>query len=205
MRELSKKEWATYEEQVFELFKEHFPAAEIERNVRVRGRFSKRKRQIDILISEQTPAGPLKTVVETKYLTRKIDVKSVDGLAGFVEDVGAERGVLVANSDYTKAGLRRAFYGPSNRELDILNFSELQQFQGFGAIPYADKHAFHVPAPFGWVIDATQDKGYLACMYRRGLDAETAKKKRNSYISIFGTELKTLLRLRNSMRIRLRV
>lgn len=177
-QEYSKKEWATYEEQVFESFKEHFAAADIERNVRVRGRFSKRKRQIDILISEQTPAGLLKTVVETKYFKRKIDVKTVDGLAGFVEDVGAERGILVTNSDYTKAALRRAFYGPSNLELDILNFSELQRFQGFGAIPYAAKHAFHVPAPFGWIIDATQGNGYLACMYRRGLDAETAKKKK---------------------------
>lgn len=175
---LPEKGWATYEEQVFDLFKEHFPAAEIARNVHMKGRFSKRKRQIDILITEKTPAGILKTVVETKYFKRKVDVKAVDGLAGFVDDVGAERGMLITSGGYTKAALRRAFYGPSNLELDILNFSELQHFQGFGAIPYAEKHAFHVPAPFGWVIDATQGKGYLASMYQRGLDAETAKKRK---------------------------
>src|SRR5437667_11093943 len=55
----TKPSWAVYEEQVFELFKEHFPAARIRKNVRVKGRFSKRKRQIDILMTETTPAGIL--------------------------------------------------------------------------------------------------------------------------------------------------
>lgn len=175
---LPEKRWATYEEQVFELLKEHFPAAEIARNVHARGLFSKRKRQIDILITEQTPAGTLKTVVETKFFKRKVDVKAIDGLSGFVEDVGANRGMLITTGGYTKAALKRAFYGPSDLELDVLNFSELQRFQAFGAIPRAGKHAFLVPAPFGWVIDATQGNGYLACMYQRGLDAQTAKEQK---------------------------
>jgi hypothetical protein len=175
---LPEKRWATYEEQVFELFKEYFPAADVARNVHLKGLFSKRKRQIDILITEQTPAGTLKTVVETKFFKRKVDVKAIDGLSGFVEDVGANRGMLITTGGYTKAALKRAFYGPSHLELDVLNFSELQRFQAFGAIPRAGKHAFLVPAPFGWVIDATQGNGYLACMYRRGLDAQTAKEKK---------------------------
>ena len=175
---LPEKRWAAYEEQVFELLKEHFPAAEIARNVHARELFSKRKRQIDILITEQTPAGTLKTVVETKFFKRKVDVKAIDGLSGFVEDVGANRGMLITTGGYTKAALKRAFYGPSDLELDVLNFSELQRFQAFGAIPRAGKHAFLVPAPFGWVIDATQGNGYLACMYQRGLDAQTAREKK---------------------------
>ena len=60
----TKPSWAVYEQQVFELFKEHFPAARIRKNVRVKGRFSKRKRQIDILMTETTPAGILKTVID---------------------------------------------------------------------------------------------------------------------------------------------
>jgi tetratricopeptide (TPR) repeat protein len=170
--------WLTYEDQVFDVFKEHYPNATVQRNVHLVGRFSKRKRQIDILITEDAPSGPLQTVVDTKFFKRKIDVKAVDGFAGFVDDVGAQRGMLITSGGYTRAALKRAFYGPSDLELDILNFAALQKFQGFSAIPYSDEHAFLVPAPFGWVIDSTQGKGFLASMYQRGLDLETAKKKK---------------------------
>lgn len=173
-----KPRWTVYEQQVFEEFKRHFPAAKVRKNVHAMGRFSKRKRQIDILVIEKTPAGILKTVVDTKLFKRKVDVKGVDEFAGFVADVGAQRGMLITEKGYTKAALRRAFYDPGDLEFDILNFSALQQFQGFGAIPYAGNNAFVVPAPFGWVIDATQGEEYLAAMYQRGLDAETAKKKK---------------------------
>ncbi len=178
---ISKREkprWTIYEQQVFEEFKLHFPAAKIRKNVRVTGRFSKRKRQIDILVIEKTPAGTLKTVVDTKLFKRKVDVKAVDGFAGFVSDVGAQRGLLITEKGYTKAALRRAFYDPGDLELDILNFAELHRFQGFGAIPYSNNNAVSVPAPFGWVIDATQGKGYVAAMYQRGLDADIAKKNK---------------------------
>lgn len=173
-----KLEWVDYEQQVFEVFKEHFPAATIQKNVHIVGRFSKRKRQIDILMAEDTPAGTLKTVVDAKCFKRKVDVKAVDGLAGFVDDVGAQRGMLITNEGFTRAALKRAFYGPSELELDILNFSTLQKFQGFAAIPYSGEYAFLVPAPFGWVIDSIQGKGFLASMYQRGLDLEAAKKRK---------------------------
>jgi len=170
--------WAVYEQQVFEHFKEHFPAAKVRRNVSVKGRFSKRKRQIDILVTENTPAGILKTVVDTKLFRRKIDVKAVDGLAGFVEDVDGDRGMLITNRGYTRAALRRAYYGPGNLELDILNFSELDRHQGFTAIPYRGQRAFLVAAPFGWVIDAARTEGRLANMHQRGLDLEGAVRKK---------------------------
>lgn len=166
--------WAIYEQQVFDAIKEHFPNAQVQRNVHVKGRFSKRQRQIDILVAEKTPAGPLNTIIDTKFFTRNIDVKAVDALAGFVEDVGAQKGMLITSRGYTRAALRRAFYGPSNLELDILSFAELKQFQGFAAIPYKGSKAFLVDAPFGWIIDATRTEGRLANMYQRGLDIATA-------------------------------
>ena len=146
--------------------------------MQIAGRFSKRKRQIDILVAEDTPAKPLRTVADAKFFKRKVDVKAVDELAGFVDDVGAQRGMLITNGSYTRAALKRAFYGSSDLELDILNFSALQTPQGFAAIPYSGEPAFLVPAPFGWVIDSTQRKGFLASMYQRGLELETAKKRK---------------------------
>ncbi len=184
-----KLRWSVYEEQVFGLFNEHFPAAKVRRNVRVKGRFSKRKRQIDILLIERTPGGILRTVIDTKFFNRKVDVKAVDGLAGFVDDVGAQKGMLITNRGYSQAALRRAFYGPSDLELDILNFSSLQRFQGFEAIPYAGEKAFMVAAPFGWVIDAARTEDWLASMYQRGLDKAAAmRKKEFIYIKLWNRE-----------------
>lgn len=174
----TKPRWTVYEQQVFELFRQYFPEAKVRKNVRVKGHFSKRKRQIDILMTENTPAGILKTVVDTKFFKRKVDVKAVEGLEGFVNDVGAQRGMLITSRGYTRAALKRAFYGPSNLELDILNFVALQRFQGFGAIPSAGEQAFLVPAPFGWIIDATRTEGRLANMYERGLDLASAMRKK---------------------------
>src|SRR5216684_6153108 len=148
MTRKTKPRWTIYEQRVFELFKDQLPAAKVRKNVHVRGRFSKRKRQIDILIAEKTPVGTLTTVVDTKLFNRKVDVKAVDALAGFVDDVGAQKGMLITSRGYTQAALRRAFYGPSDLELDILNFSALQQFQGLTAIPYKGEKAFVVHAPF---------------------------------------------------------
>jgi len=173
-----KPRWTVYEQQVFELFKQYFPDAKVRKNVHVKGRFSKRKRQIDILITESTPAGALRTVVDTKFFKRKVDVKAVEGLEGFVHDVGAQRGMLITNRGYTQAALRRAFYGPSDLELDILDFSALQHLQGFTAIPYKGEKAFLVAAPFGWIVDASRTEGRLANMYRRGLDVESAMREK---------------------------
>jgi tetratricopeptide (TPR) repeat protein len=185
--------WADYEQQVFELLKQHFPSAEIRKNVRVKGRFSRRARQIDILLTENSPAGILKTVIDTKLFKRKVDVKAVEGLEGFVNDVGAQKGVLITSCGYTRAALKRAFYGPSNLELDILNFSTLQHLQGFAAIPYVGKRAFLVKAPFGWIIDATRRELWLACMYQRGLDIASAQRRKEFlYINLWDRKADSL-------------
>ena len=121
--------WRDYEEQVYRLLKVHLPYARLRKNVKIRGRYSGRKRQIDILISEPTGQGRVRTVVDAKHFSRKVDMKAVDSLAGFVDDVGADGGMLVTGKGYSKAALRRAFYGPSDLELDVLNFDELKRLQ----------------------------------------------------------------------------
>jgi hypothetical protein len=47
----TKPQWTIYEQQVFELLRRHFPEAKVRKNVRVAGRFSKRQRQVDILVT----------------------------------------------------------------------------------------------------------------------------------------------------------
>ena len=185
--------WQDYEEQVFRLLKEHLPHARLRKNVKIRGRYSGRKRQIDVLISEPGPSGRIRTVVDAKYFGRKVTVPAVDGLAGFVEEIGADAGMLVTARGYSRAALRRAYYGPTDLELDVLNFSELKQLQGFGAIPYAADLGLLIRAPLGWVIDASKEKGRRALLYQRGLDAaEAAETREFIYINCWDRRLDSL-------------
>lgn len=185
--------WQNYEEQVFRLLKAHLPHARLRKDVKIRGRYSGRKRQIDILISEPGPAGRVRTVVDAKHFSRNVNVKAVDSLAGFVDDIGADGGMLVTGKGYSPAALRRAFYGPADLELDVLNFSELKRLQGFAALPYAGDLGLWIRAPLGWVIDAKREKGRLAMLYQRGLDAPGAgKKKELIYINCWDKRLDPL-------------
>lgn len=177
-------QWSKYEQEVFDSFKAHFPKADIKRNVRINGRYSKRSRQIDILIVEQTPAGPSRIVVDAKLYNRKLDVKAVDEFAGFVDDIGADRGLLITNKGYTKSAFRRAHYSPRDLELDVLDFSELHRWQAFGAIPYVGNRAFVISAPFGWVVDINRVGDALCTMFQRGSDVASAQKRKEFlYIS----------------------
>jgi tetratricopeptide (TPR) repeat protein len=184
--------WSTYEQEVFDCFRTYFPKADIRKNVRIKGRYSKRLRQIDILITEKTPAGPSRIVVDAKLHNRKLNVKAVEEFEGFVNDIGADKGLLISNKGYTRSALRRAYYCPRDLELDILDFSELKRWQAFGAIPYVRDKAFLVPAPFGWVVDITASNNCLCTMFQRGLDIETAKKNKEFlYINFVEKKKKT--------------
>jgi hypothetical protein len=166
--------WTKYESMVLNCFKTHYPNSDIKRNVQIKGRYSKRKRQIDILITEITPAGSIRIVIDAKNHSRKLDVRAVDNFEGFLNDIGISKGLLIAQNGYTSTALRRAYNCPSDIELDILNFSELKKWQAFCAIPYSGKTAFIVQAPFGWIVDASRDYNLLCMMYRRGLDSKSA-------------------------------
>lgn len=190
---MSHSAWSSYEQAVFDCFRSHFPRADIQKDVHLKGRYSKRMRQIDILITEETPAGSVRIVVDAKLYNRKLDVKTVEEFEGFLNDIGIEKGLLISNKGYSRSALRRAFYCPSDLELDILDFSELKKWQGFEALPYAGDNAFLVPAPLGWVIDSTQGNGGLCTMYRRGLDIKTAMSEKEFLYINFWDRKKTPL------------
>lgn len=115
-------------------------------------------------------------MVDGKYFSKNIDVKEVEKFIGMLNDCGVHKGLLITQEGYSDAAIERAYNDPLDVELDILNFKELQQFQAFGAIPYAGNHGALVPAPFGWVIDAQQYGFALATIYQRGLSLEQAQK-----------------------------
>jgi hypothetical protein len=178
--------WRDYEKVIHEMFSEMYPEAEIVHNTSLTGRYSKTSRQIDILITDYAAGEKFTIVVDGKYYGKHIDVKEVESFLAMLMDTGADKGLLITTKGYSKAAIRRAHNDPARVELDVLNFDELQKFQGFLAIPYSGAHGVFLPSPFGWVIDATRRKNMLASLYQRGLTYEKAQAQSEwMYMNIF--------------------
>lgn len=166
--------WKDYEKEVYQYFSRMYPEAKITHDAKIIGRYSKKERQVDILIEDEIAEFPIKIAVDAKYFSRRVDIKCVESFISMIGDIGAYQGVLITQKGYSEAAINRAHYGPDKIELDVLNFEDLQNHQGLLAIPYSGKNAILLPAPFGWVIDNKRRPGRLACLYQRGLDLKKA-------------------------------
>lgn len=169
-------DWKQYEQEITDEFRELYPAAHITPNARLVGKFSQVERQIDILVEEQASDLLFRIVVDAKYRGRKIDIGDVEAFLGFIRDVGAHTGVMVALEGYTPAAINRVHYDDLDVFLDVLNLDELRASQGLAAIPYSGEHGVSIAAPFGWIVDATRRQGAVAWLYQRGLTFEEALK-----------------------------
>lgn len=167
-------DWHQYEVVIKEAFETQFSEAAIKLNAKVLGRYSKTKREIDILIEDDAAGASIRIIVDAKYHSKKVNVKAVESFISMAEDVAAHQGFLISNRGYSKAALNRAHYGPEHIELDILNFDDLQSGQGVGAIPYAGNDGLLISAPMGWVVDNSKSDNWIACLYQRGKSLQKA-------------------------------
>lgn len=184
-------DWRKYENEIFEAFKTAYPNAKISFNQKIVGRYSKIERQVDVLVEGRIAGKKIRLVIDGKYYSENIDVKGVDSFISMVEDIDAVQGILVTSKGYSEGAINRAYYGPTDIELDILNFEELKQFQGFGGITYSGQHGAIIPAPFGWVVDGTKRVECVATLYQRGKTFELAAKSGEFiYVNIFSFDEK---------------
>jgi hypothetical protein len=160
--------WKEYEAQIAAYFRAEYTEAVITANAQLPGRFSKIDRQIDLLVESQTSDLNIRLVVDAKHFKERIDVCDVEQFLSFLRDVGADIGVMISPKGYSEAAVNRAFYDDSRVILDVLNLADLQQYQAFGAIPFADGCGVLLPAPFGWLVDGRISADWLACLYPRG-------------------------------------
>lgn len=168
-------EWRQYEKEILAEFREAYPDATILPNQFIKGRKTKRKRQIDVWIEGHIAGVQFTIAVDCKSYSRRVDIKKVESFIGMLDDLGAQYGIIITQKGYTSGALLRAQYETAARiELDIVSLEELRVGQGFVGLPYSGFHGVLVPAPFGWVLDATQMDGALATLYQRGLDREMA-------------------------------
>lgn len=78
--------------------------------VPVGGTSSKRKREIDVLLTSYVAGYPVKIAIECKNERKKVGSGKIDAFVGKLKDVGipAQQGIYVSPTGYTKDALERA-------------------------------------------------------------------------------------------------
>jgi hypothetical protein len=119
--------WLVYQKAVARL-KESYGDCEVIHDHRVVGRRSGIERQVDIWLSAVLGGKHIVTVaVECKcFETAPVQIKDVDAFYGFLDDVAANKGVLISNSGFTDGAKKRA--GGSNLELETLTLEEAEEY-----------------------------------------------------------------------------
>jgi len=84
------------------------PDSNVSHNTRLYGRKSHRMRQIDVLMQQQVAQFNIKIVIECKDYKHPVDVKGVEEFNGLLDDVGAQKGILVCPKGFTRTAKTRA-------------------------------------------------------------------------------------------------
>lgn len=111
-------------------------AAVVERNVKMQGFKSGKKRQIDVKVSGTVfGARGATMVVDCKRYAKPVDVNNVGMFVGLVEDVCADIGLLVTTVGISQAALR---YAQKVRgiQLEILPLEELAAWSPRGTVHF---------------------------------------------------------------------
>jgi hypothetical protein len=84
------------------------PSAEVLHDVRLPGKFSKRDRQIDVLVRQKIGQYEMLIVLDCKDYARPVDVTGVEAFHELLADVGAHKGALVCPKGFTSTAKERA-------------------------------------------------------------------------------------------------
>lgn len=110
MEQTNEKKWKRYEDLVAKVQRSiaFTPGTTVHQNERVMGRNSKRLRQLDITIRARVGQFDLLCVIDCKDHKRPIDLPALGSFLDLLQDVGAQKGAMVAAKGFTGAAIERA-------------------------------------------------------------------------------------------------
>jgi hypothetical protein len=115
--------WKRFEKLVYQIQKSFAGTkATVTLNDHILGVDSKVERQIDISIKEPVAQFPICVVIDCKDYAEPVDVKTIEEFAGLVEDVRANKGVMVSSNGFTEAAINVA----KNKGIDTLRLIDSQ-------------------------------------------------------------------------------
>ncbi len=115
------KRWQEFERLASRIYTELSPQARVILNDRIKGK-SGVVRQIDVSIRATIAGHDILVVIDTKDLQQPADIGLVDEFAGKIQDVRANKGILICSGGFT-SGARLSARG---RGIDVCNLHDAQ-------------------------------------------------------------------------------
>ena len=100
--------WRRFEKLVARVQQSLSPQAKVTHNEMIRGRKTGELRQVDVTVRTTAGQFPLLIAIDCKDLSRPATVTHVEAFAGLLDDIGANKGALVASNGFSAAAKRRA-------------------------------------------------------------------------------------------------
>lgn len=104
-----------FENKTSKIVRQFNPNKRVYQNVYIKGKLSKVKREVDIMLVDPTQYDFL--VLECKDHKQTLDVEIVEAFNTKLKDIGAKKGGIVSNSPYSKAAQNMA----ESLRIDLLN------------------------------------------------------------------------------------
>ena len=119
--------WKKYEK-VIAAIEKSYSDCTITHDRKIIGRRSQVERQVDVWLEAKVGHDHTVTVaVECRcYEDTPVAIKDIDAFYGFLDDTGANKGVIISNSGFTEGAKARADQG--DIELKTLTFEEAEEF-----------------------------------------------------------------------------
>ena len=125
--EIDEPKWLVYQKAIAELEKKYGDGCRVLHDHKVMGRRSKEERQVDVWLEVEVGYDHGVTIaIECKRLADPVGIKDVDAFYGFLDDVGANKGIIFSSSGYTKGAQARA--DGATIELRVQSIDDLDDF-----------------------------------------------------------------------------
>ncbi len=115
-------QWRVFEELVAHIYRELSPNAAVNHNDHILGKASQVERQIDVSIRHTIAGHNLLTIVQARDYKKPADINDVGEFASVIEDVGANKGILVCKGGFTDGAKKLA----ERKGIDLCNIHDAQ-------------------------------------------------------------------------------
>jgi Restriction endonuclease len=148
-------QWREFEELSADIQTALAPQANVQRNVKRTGKRTGAERQIDILVEQEIGQYAITIVIDCKDYHSPVDGKDVEAFMGLVEDVGANKGAIIAASGFTSTAKKRA--KDAGIDLYTLVDTNGSKWKSYVTIPCVIRDAFIQSFSFTFIASGETD------------------------------------------------
>ena len=132
---MEEPKWKRFEKLATDIQKELSPNAEVEHDVRLQGHDSGTLRQIDVVVRDHIGQYSFLIVMQCKDEKKPLDVNVVGEFGAVIEDVKANKGVLVSSSGFTKSAINLA----RKKGIDVFRLVDVENYdwRSYATMPVA--------------------------------------------------------------------